>query len=84
MVVTHLILYIPINFVVMRYSIVKIWSGKRSETLDWAPHTILSLSLLAFSTFAVLLLNILGVNGGAGFGLILSITGGIGGNILSL
>ena len=57
-------------------------AGKRSESLDWFPHTVLSLSLLAFSTFVVLLLNILGVSGGVGFGLILSITGGIGGKLI--
>ncbi len=58
--------------------------GKRSESLDWLPHTVLSLGLLAFCTFVVLLLNILGVSGGVGFGLILSITGGIGGELLDI
>jgi hypothetical protein len=64
-------------------SLVKIATGKRSETLDTWPHTLLSLGLLAFSTIVVLLLHELGVSGGEGFGLILSITGGVGGSLSS-
>jgi amino acid permease len=83
MVATHLILYIPINFVVMRYSIVKMASGLKSESLNQIPHTLLSLGLLAFCTIIVLLLNLAGIAGGEGFGVILNITGGIGGSLSS-
>lgn len=57
--------------------------GVRSETLKPGIHTALSLALLGFVTFTVVLLNLLGVSGGVGFGLILSITGGIGGSLSS-
>lgn len=66
------------------YSFVKMFMGKRSETLPSFTHTALSLGLLTFVTLMVALLNVLGVTGGVGFGLILSITGGIGGNFTYL
>jgi sodium-coupled neutral amino acid transporter 11 len=79
MVVTHLILYIPVNFVIMRYSIVKICSGLRSESLNTTTHTIITLSLLFAVTGVVLLLLAAGLASGDAFALILNITGGIGG-----
>lgn len=79
MVVTHLILYIPVNFVIMRYSLVKVFTGLRSEHLDTATHTILTVGLLVAVTAIVLLLLALGLASGEAFSLILDITGGIGG-----
>lgn len=79
MVVTHLILYIPVNFVIMRYSLVKVFSGKKSENLDFTTHTILTIGLLVIVTSIVLLLLFLGLASGEAFTLILDITGGIGG-----
>lgn len=79
MVVTHLIMYIPVNFVIMRYSLVKITTGKRSELLDTTTHSILTIVLLVIVTVIVLLLLGLGFASGDAFSLILNITGGIGG-----
>eukprot|EP01038_Epipyxis_sp_PR26KG_P006093 gene6093-8396_t len=84
MVVTHLILYIPVNFVIMRYSIVKVCLNKRSEELPVAVHTIITVSLLAAITTVVLLLLGLGLASGVAFSLILDITGGIGGSLATL
>ena len=81
MVVTHLILYIPVNFVIMRYSLVKVFMQKRSELLPFVTHTIITVALLALVTFVVLLLLYLGLASGVAFSLILNITGGIGGNL---
>lgn len=79
MVVTHLILYIPVNFVIMRYSLVKITSGKRSELLPFSTHTALTLGLLVVITAIVILLLSLGLASGEAFSLILDLSGGIGG-----
>jgi amino acid permease len=79
MVVTHLILYIPVNFVIMRYSIVKIFTGMRSELLPTTTHTLLTTFLLVATTATVILLLSLGLASGVAFSLILNITGGIGG-----
>ncbi len=79
MVVTHLILYIPVNFVIMRYSLVKITTGQRSELLPTTTHTALTTFLLVFTTGVVLLLLSQGLASGVAFSLILNITGGIGG-----
>jgi sodium-coupled neutral amino acid transporter 11 len=79
MVVTHLILYIPVNFVIMRYSLVKITSGKRSELLDFYTHSALTIGLLVIITAIVILLLSLGLASGVAFALILDISGGVGG-----
>ena len=81
MVVTHLILYIPVNFVIMRYSLVKVFMQKRSELLPYTTHTIITVALLALVTFVVLVLLFMGLASGVAFSLILNITGGIGGRL---
>lgn len=84
MVVIHLILYIPVNFVIMRYSIVKVMFGTRSELLPLATHTIVTLVLLVGTTAIVLLLLGLGLESGAAFSLLLNITGGVGGELFAI
>lgn len=79
MVVTHLICYIPVNFVIMRYSIVKITTGLRSELLESKTHTLLTIGLLSIVTLIVLGIYAAGFASGEGFALILNVTGGIGG-----
>jgi amino acid permease len=79
MVVTHLILYIPVNFVIMRYSLVKVFMETRSELLPVFTHSVITIGLLAGVTAIVLLLLALGLASGVAFSLILNITGGIGG-----
>jgi len=84
MVVTHLILYIPVNFVIMRYSMVRLFLNTRSELLPYTQHTVISLGLLAFVTIIVLLILAAGLGSGAAFSLILNLTGGIGGSLVTL
>lgn len=79
LVTVHLILYIPSNFVIMRYSIVKLFSGQRSELLASSTHTLLTVLLLTVCVGVVLALMSLGLSSGVAFSLILNITGGIGG-----
>eukprot|EP00597_Dinobryon_sp_UTEXLB2267_P006404 CAMPEP_0170081818 /NCGR_PEP_ID=MMETSP0019_2-20121128/17587_1 /TAXON_ID=98059 /ORGANISM="Dinobryon sp., Strain UTEXLB2267" /LENGTH=453 /DNA_ID=CAMNT_0010296431 /DNA_START=97 /DNA_END=1459 /DNA_ORIENTATION=- len=84
MVVTHLILYIPVNFVIMRYSLVRICTGRKSEHLDFFTHTVLTAAMLVGITALVLMLLGLGLASGEAFSLILNITGGIGGSLATL
>jgi amino acid permease len=79
MVVTHLILYIPVNFVIMRYSLVKMSAGIRSELLPFTTHTVITIALLVIVTAIVIALLAAGLASGEAFALILNITGGIGG-----
>jgi amino acid permease len=77
--VLHLILYIPVGFIIMRYSFVKIFSGMKSEDLHFPAHVSISTGLLVFSAVIVLVLLAVGEGSGTAFSLILNITGGIGG-----
>lgn len=79
MVVIHLILYIPSNFVIMRYSVVKLFSGERSELLPKTTHTLITIVLLAITVSTVVALLQMKLSSGLAFSLILNITGGIGG-----
>jgi len=81
MVVCHLILYIPVAFVIMRYSFVKLVLGVRSETLPFSTHTLLSIGLMVATTAFVLMMLSLGLASGPAFALILNVTGGIGGSL---
>jgi amino acid permease len=81
MVALHLIMYIPINFVISRYSLVKVIYDQRAEDLPWRTHVIFTLvQLTVFSGFAILLLSV-GFSTGGAFSLILSFTGGVGGTL---
>jgi sodium-coupled neutral amino acid transporter 11 len=84
MVVCHLILYIPVNFVIMRYSVVKLSTNTRSELLPIGKHTVLSVVLLFFTVGTELLLRACGFASGTAFTLILNITGGVGGSLSAI
>lgn len=84
MVVTHLILYIPVNFVIMRYSLVKVFMHTRSELLPATTHSVITVGLLAFVTGIVLALLAAGLGSGEAFSLVLNLTGGIGGSLATL
>jgi amino acid permease len=75
MVVAHLICYTPVNFILLRYSFVKLFFNMKSEELPIISHVTLSLSLIAFLTGSVLLLNEFGVANGVGFSITLNLTG---------
>lgn len=81
LVVVHLILYIPSNFVIMRYSVVKLFSGIKSERLENCTHAVVTVFLLALTVAVVLLILGLNLGNGVAFSLILNITGGIGGGL---
>jgi len=81
MVAIHLILYIPVNFVIMRYSVVKVLFKQRSELLPMSTHTVVTLGLMIGSTALVIILLGLGLESGVAFSLLLNITGGIGGSM---
>lgn len=82
--VIHLILYIPVNFIIMRYSLVKICSGLKSEDLHETSHIAITVALVAFSTGIVLALMATGYTSGAALSLILNLAGGIGGSLSTL
>ena len=75
MICIHLILYIPVNFVIMRYSICKMALNKRSETLPFVIHTVITIGLLAFTTVITVFI------GSKGLSNVFNFTGGIGGSI---
>ncbi len=80
MVVLHLIAYIPVDFVVMRYSIVKVALDKKSETLGLFSHVTLTIVLLAITTIFILVMIDEGMAAGEAFSLTLNLTGGVGGS----
>eukprot|EP00638_Chattonella_subsalsa_P004970 CAMPEP_0117756670 /NCGR_PEP_ID=MMETSP0947-20121206/14229_1 /TAXON_ID=44440 /ORGANISM="Chattonella subsalsa, Strain CCMP2191" /LENGTH=427 /DNA_ID=CAMNT_0005576327 /DNA_START=79 /DNA_END=1359 /DNA_ORIENTATION=- len=76
LVIIHLLLYIPLDFVVMRHSFCKIIQ-KDLETMHVVPYILLTVVLLAITCFCVVLLFACGVAEGDAFGYILDFTGGI-------
>eukprot|EP00607_Mallomonas_marina_P006944 CAMPEP_0182429474 /NCGR_PEP_ID=MMETSP1167-20130531/29469_1 /TAXON_ID=2988 /ORGANISM="Mallomonas Sp, Strain CCMP3275" /LENGTH=378 /DNA_ID=CAMNT_0024613205 /DNA_START=270 /DNA_END=1406 /DNA_ORIENTATION=- len=76
--VAHLCLYIPVDFVVMRHSVVQVL-GEESGTLPPVRHVLLTVFLLTLTTTIVLLMRHGGLDQGAAFGVILDFTGGIAG-----
>jgi sodium-coupled neutral amino acid transporter 11 len=79
--VVHLILYIPVNFIIMRYSLVKICSGMKSEDLRATSHIMITLGLDVLATGIVITLMAIGYTSGAALSLILNLSGGIGGKV---
>jgi len=77
MVAAHLIVYIPVSFIIMRYSVVKLAANKKSEDLRWPIHTTLTLLMLGGVTAFVLLFYYVGLGSGEAFGITLDVTGGI-------
>jgi hypothetical protein len=83
MVVFHLTMYIPIDFVVLRYSFVNITLGMKSEHLQLTYHVAITLSLLAVFILLVMALLLAGLSGGEAFSLVVSLSGGVAGSISS-
>ena len=82
-VVIHLICYIPVDFVVMRYSVVKFAIGVKAENLATRYHVGITLLLLLISHVTVLSLLATGMASGDVFSLILNLTGGVAGTNIS-
>jgi len=53
----------------------------KSENLPWATHVLVTITLLIMLTAVVVGLLAAGIESGEGFGIILNITGGIGGSL---
>jgi sodium-coupled neutral amino acid transporter 11 len=83
MIACHLIVYIPVNFVIFRYSLVKLCANTKSEELDWKIHHTISLLLLGFTLFCTLIFYYAGFGSGVAFSLVLNITGGVAGSLTS-
>ena len=84
MVAMHLILYIPVNFTISRYSLVKVlYNRANAEDLNGRNHVIVTFGLLAANTAMTVLLLGTGLSSGEAFSLILDITGGVGGTLLA-
>jgi len=79
--VMHLILYIPLDFVVLRHSFCKLFNMDAVE-MSTLPYTALTVVLLAFTVYATLLSYYMGLSEGDAFGYILDITGGVCGSLL--
>mmetsp|Transcript_28078 Transcript_28078/g.36793 ORF Transcript_28078/g.36793 Transcript_28078/m.36793 type:complete len:514 (-) Transcript_28078:164-1705(-) len=79
--VVHLILYIPLDFVVMRHSLCKIF-GKDAIEMPTVQYSIVTTCLLGFTVCIVILFFYAGLSEGDAFGHILDITGGVGNSIL--
>ena len=84
MVATHLILYIPVNFTITRYSLVKVFFNRaNAEELNWKNHLFVTFGLLSCNTAITIMLLGTGLSSGKAFSLILDITGGVGGTLLA-
>ena len=83
MVIVHLICYIPVDFVVMRYSVVKLAIGEEAESLATVYHVTLTLFMLMITLAIVLSLLATGMASGEVFSLILNLTGGVAGAVSS-
>lgn len=84
MVAAHLLFYIPVNFIIMRYSVCKLFLGVRSELMPMSQHVFMTVFLLVSTTAIVLGMWAAGLTSGAAFTLILSLTGGIAGSLSTL
>lgn len=83
MIVIHLTLYIPVTFVICRFSMVKQCCGGRSEEMPWWRHFLVTVALLGSMTIVVLALVTQGMAGGTAFALITDIAGGVSGSLLT-
>jgi len=75
----HLILYIPLDFVVMRFSLCKLFQADLHK-MSLPAYIFLTIFLLGFTCLVVMLMYWSGIHEGVGFGYILDLTGGITGH----
>ena len=74
--VVHLILYIPIDFVIMRFSFIRLLGHTHGE-LPFFQHAVVTILMLAAPLILVLIMRASGFTEGAAFGFILDFTGGV-------
>ena len=81
--ILHLVLYIPLDFLVARHSLLRICGVEGGALAGNAQHALFTLALLAFFSFVVFLLDAAGLGSGDAFSTILNFTGGLGGSVIS-
>jgi amino acid permease len=81
--ILHLILYIPLDFLVARHSLLRLCGVSSGALVDNKAHAALSFLLLALATLTILFLDASNVRAGQSFSIILNFTGGLGGSIIS-
>jgi amino acid permease len=79
----HMCLFIPVDFMVMRHSVAKLMGYNNGSITNLSLHVTATIILLILPAISVLSFKATGINEGAAFGIILDITGGIGGSLIS-
>jgi sodium-coupled neutral amino acid transporter 11 len=82
-VIFHLVLYIPVEFLVMRSSLIKLFGQKSGQLENYNYHLGMTLGLLSLLILIASLVRASGKGTGDSFGLFLDLTGGITGSITS-
>lgn len=83
LIVIHLILYIPLDFTILRHSLLKLCGISSGSLVSTVLHVAFSVGILAAVTAATLLLYSAGLTSGAAFSLVLNLAGGIAGSLTS-
>mmetsp|Transcript_27199 Transcript_27199/g.38699 ORF Transcript_27199/g.38699 Transcript_27199/m.38699 type:complete len:451 (-) Transcript_27199:40-1392(-) len=83
LVVLHLILYIPLDFTILRYSLLKCFGVSSGGFTSWGLHALFSMMMLTAVTAGVLLLYSAGWTSGQAFSIVLNLSGGIAGSMTS-
>lgn len=81
--IAHLVLYIPLDFLVARHSLLRVCGVERGVFRDNKLHIIFCFLLLALFTGIIFLLDATGMGAGDIFSAILNFTGGLGGSVIS-
>lgn len=79
----HMCLFIPVDFMVMRHSIAKLIGYSNGTITNLNLHIIATIFFLVLPAIVVLSFKASGISQGVAFGVILDITGGIGGSLIS-
>jgi len=83
LVVVHLILYIPLDFTILRYSLLKCLGVPSGGFTSWWLHALISTMMLTAVTAGVLLLYSAGWTSGQAFSIVLNLSGGVAGSLTS-
>lgn len=81
--IVHLVLYIPLDFLVARHSLMRICGSASGAFEDNRHHIAFTLVLLCGFTFIIFLMYDWGIGTGDVFSTILNFTGGLGGSVVS-
>lgn len=81
--IAHLVLYIPLDFLVARHSLLRVCGVEQGVFRENKLHVIFCFLLLALFTGIIFLLDASGMGAGDIFSAILNFTGGLGGSVIS-